>query len=150
MILNAMEGKPLPVYGDGQNIRDWLYVGDHCTAIQAVLQRGTLGETYNIGGDSERTNLVVVETICELMDEKLHPSHAPCRQLIRFVTDRPGHDRRYAIDASKIQNQLGWRPTQTFETGIRETVQWYLDNLDWVKNIQSGQYQQERLGLNAL
>jgi len=146
MILNAIAGKPLPVYGDGQNVRDWLYVGDHCTAIQAVLQGGTRGETYNIGGDSERTNLIVVETICDLIDQLVQPSHAPCRQLIRYVTDRPGHDRRYAIDASKIQNDLGWRPTQTFESGIRETVQWYLENWDWVQNVQSGQYRQERLG----
>lgn len=146
MILNALAGKPLPVYGDGQNVRDWLYVGDHCAAIQAVLQRGTSGETYIIGGDSERTNLCVVETICDLIDQLVKPAHAPCRQLIRYVTDRPGHDRRYAIDASKIRNHLGWRPAQSFESGIRETVQWYLDNRDWVKNVQSGQYRQERLG----
>ena len=107
MILNAIEGIPLPVYGDGQNIRDWLYVDDHCSASQTVLERGVVGQTYNIGGNSERTNLDVVKTICELVDQWIQPPHAPCRQLIRFVTDRPGHDRRYAIDASKIQNQLG-------------------------------------------
>jgi dTDP-glucose 4,6-dehydratase len=140
MIVNALAGKPLPVYGDGQQIRDWLYVKDHCSAICAVLERGTLGETYNVGGWNEKPNIEIVQTVCALLDE-LRPdpagSHA---RLITYVTDRPGHDRRYAIDARKIERELGWRPAETFETGIRKTVQWYLDNQAWVRNVQSGAY----------
>ena len=141
MILNALEQKPLPVYGDGQNVRDWLYVGDHCSAIRAVLQRGRVGETYNIGGNSERNNLHVVETICDLVDElRPDPTLGPRRKLITFVADRPGHDRRYAIDASKIDRELGWRPSITFERGLRETVSWYLDHAAWVESVRSGAY----------
>jgi len=148
MILNALEGKPLPVYGDGRQVRDWLFVEDHCRAIRAVLERGTPGEVYNIGGDCERTNLEVVRTICALVDA-LRPGlpHAPCSSLITFVADRPGHDRRYAIDAGKIRGQLGWKPLETFESGLRRTVQWYLDHPDWVQRITSGKYRRERLGL---
>jgi dTDP-glucose 4,6-dehydratase len=141
MILNALEGKQLPVYGDGANVRDWLFVEDHCSAIRAVLARGRLGETYNVGGNSERKNLDVVNTICDLVDE-MHPdaSIGPRRNLITFVTDRPGHDRRYAIDATKIAAELGWRPAENFEAGLRRTVRWYLDHLDWVDNVRTGAY----------
>jgi dTDP-glucose 4,6-dehydratase len=141
MILNAFEGKALPVYGDGQNVRDWLYVGDHCSAIRAVLERGQPGQTYNIGGNSERNNLHVVETICDLVDE-LRPNAAigSRRKLITFVADRPGHDRRYAIDASKIDRELGWQPVVKFERGLRETVEWYLNNTAWIENVRSGAY----------
>jgi dTDP-glucose 4,6-dehydratase len=150
MILNALEGKNLPVYGDGQNIRDWLYVEDHCRAIQAVLERGRPGEEYNIGGDAERANLAVVHGICDLVDQ-LRPGlpHAPCRSKIAFVKDRPGHDRRYAIDASKIQLELGWQPLENFESGIERTVRWYLANSPWIERVTSGKYRRERLGLNA-
>ena len=150
MILNALEGKNLPVYGDGQNIRDWLYVEDHCRAIEAVLDRGRPGEEYNIGGDAERTNLAVVHGICDLVDQ-LRPGfpHAPCRSKIAYVKDRPGHDRRYAIDASKIQSELGWQPLENFETGIERTVRWYLANSPWIERVTSGKYRRERLGLNA-
>jgi dTDP-glucose 4,6-dehydratase len=141
VILNAINGKPLPIYGDGQQVRDWLYVGDHCSAIRAVLAKGTLGETYNIGGWNEKTNLAVVQTICQILD-KLRPridgkSYA---QQITFVKDRPGHDRRYAIDASKIERELGWRPAETFDSGIRKTIQWYLDNPIWIEGVVSGSY----------
>ena len=148
IILNALEGKPLPVYGDGQNVRDWLYVEDHCEAIRAVLARGRLGASYNIGGNSERTNLGIVNEICRLVDE-LRPGlrHAPCSSLLTFVKDRPGHDRRYAIDASKIRGELGWQPRQNLESGLRLTVQWYLSNPQWIQRVQSGGYRQERLGL---
>ncbi len=148
MILNALEGKPLPVYGDGQQIRDWLFVEDHCRAIILVLLRGRPGEVYNIGGNCERANLDVVRTICALVDE-LRPGlpHAPCSSLITFVKDRPGHDRRYAIDAGKIQRELGWRPQEDFSSGMRRTVAWYFDNLPWVERITSGKYQRQRLGL---
>lgn len=141
MILNALEGKPLPVYGDGQNVRDWLFVGDHCSAIRAVLANGRLGETYNIGGSSERANMQVVNLICDLVDE-LAPSStiASRKELIRFVPDRPGHDRRYAIDARKIQKELGWQPTKTFEEGLRETVEWYLKNSTWIEHVRTGAY----------
>lgn len=141
MILNALEAKPLPVYGDGGNVRDWLYVGDHCSAIRAVLEGGRIGETYNIGGNSERRNLDVVESICDLVDE-MHADKAlgSRRQLITFVKDRPGHDRRYAIDASKIAREIGWQPAQMFESGLRHTVRWYLDHLDWVNDVRSGGY----------
>lgn len=148
MILNALEGKPLPVYGDGQNIRDWLFVEDHCHALWRVLTAGRPGETYNIGGDSEQKNIDVVRTICDIVDS-LRPglAHAPCSSLIAFVQDRPGHDRRYAIDAGKIRSELGWKPQHDFASGIRRTVQWYLDNADWVARVASGEYQRERLGL---
>ncbi|MFT4114932.1 dTDP-glucose 4,6-dehydratase [Silvibacterium sp.] len=143
MILNALEGKPLPVYGDGLNIRDWLFVEDHCSAIRAVLERGRLGETYNVGGNSERNNIHVVNTICDLLDE-LRPDAkiGSRRSLITYVKDRPGHDRRYAINAEKITRELGWQPSLDFEAGIRSTVSWYLEHLDWVNEIRSGAYQQ--------
>ena len=140
MIVNALAGKPLPVYGDGQQIRDWLYVTDHCSAIRAVLSGGRLGETYNIGGWNEKANIDIVKTICALLDELRPASEGPYARLITYVTDRPGHDRRYAIDARKIERELGWRPAETFETGIRKTVQWYLDHPDWVARVQSGAY----------
>ncbi|WP_309639790.1 dTDP-glucose 4,6-dehydratase [Methylibium sp.] len=140
MIVNALAGKPLPVYGDGRQIRDWLYVTDHCSAIRAVLERGRLGETYTIGGGNEQANIDIVHRVAALLDE-LQPSAAgPYARLITHVADRPGHDRRYAIDAQKIERELGWRPTETFETGIRKTVQWYLANTDWVADVQSGGY----------
>ncbi len=148
MILNALEGRDLPVYGDGQNIRDWLHVEDHCAALQMILASGRPGEVYNVGGDAERTNLQVVHLICDLVDE-LRPGlpHAPCRGLIRYVTDRPGHDRRYAIDSTKLQTELGWRPEHDFESGLRETVTWYLTHATWVRRVSDGTYQRERLGL---
>lgn len=139
-ISNALAGKPLPVYGDGQQIRDWLYVEDHCTAIRRVLATGRLGETYNVGGNNQRANLDVVHTICSLLDE-LKPGAKPYAELITFVQDRPGHDRRYAIDARKISGELGWTPAHTFETGIRATVQWYLANGEWTSHVTSGEYQ---------
>jgi dTDP-glucose 4,6-dehydratase len=141
MIVNAQAGKPLPVYGDGQQIRDWLYVTDHCTAIRRVLESGTIGETYNIGGWNEKPNLEIVHTVCAILDE-LRPraDGRHYKEQIAYVTDRPGHDRRYAIDARKIELQLGWKPAETFETGIRKTVRWYLDNPQWVANVQSGAY----------
>ena len=139
-IVNALAGKPLPVYGDGQQVRDWLYVGDHASAIRAVLARGRVGQTYNIGGWNERANLEIVHTVCTLLDELRPDPAGPHRRLISHVKDRPGHDRRYAIDARKIERELGWRPAETFETGIRKTVQWYLDHADWVANVQSGGY----------
>ncbi len=141
MIANALAGKPLPVYGDGQQVRDWLYVGDHCSALRRVLDAGRLGETYNIGGWNEKANLDVVHTLCALLDE-LAPKAGSYREQITFVADRPGHDRRYAIDARKIERELGWRPAETFETGLKKTVQWYLANQDWVRKVQSGEYQQ--------
>ncbi len=141
MIVNALAGKPLPVYGDGQQVRDWLYVTDHCSAIRRVLEAGRLGETYNIGGWNEKTNLTIVHTICDLLDE-LQPraDGQSYRTQITHVQDRPGHDRRYAIDARKIERELGWRPAETFDTGIRKTVAWYLANADWVRSVQSGAY----------
>ncbi|HEX7635146.1 MAG TPA: dTDP-glucose 4,6-dehydratase [Noviherbaspirillum sp.] len=139
MIANALAGKPLPIYGDGRNVRDWLYVGDHCTAVRRVLQDGRPGETYNIGGWNEKTNLEVVHTLCDILDH-LAPRAGSYRDLITFVKDRPGHDRRYAIDAGKIERELGWKPAQSFDSGIRKTVQWYLDNQDWVRDVQSGSY----------
>jgi dTDP-glucose 4,6-dehydratase len=140
MIVNALAAKPLPVYGDGMQVRDWLYVGDHCSAIRAVLARGRLGETYNIGGWNEKPNREIVDTLCTLLDELRPDPAGPCARLITFVTDRPGHDRRYAIDARKIERELGWRPAETFDTGIRKTVAWYLDHADWVAEVQSGAY----------
>ncbi len=142
MILNARDGKPLPVYGDGKNVRDWLYVDDHCAAISAVLDRGRPGETYNIGGWNEKANLEIVETICDLVDEMAPRSTGSRRDLITFVEDRPGHDRRYAIDAAKIERELGWKPAETFATGIRKTVRWYLENETWVREVTSGSYRQ--------
>ncbi|NCW21938.1 MAG: dTDP-glucose 4,6-dehydratase [Gammaproteobacteria bacterium] len=140
MIVNALAGKPLPVYGDGQQIRDWLYVTDHCSAIRAVLARGRLGETYNVGGWNEKANIEIVRTICTLLDELRPDPAGSYARLITYVKDRPGHDRRYAIDARKIERELGWRPAETFETGIRKTVAWYLANGDWVSRVQSGAY----------
>ena len=145
-ILNAIEGKPLPVYGKGANVRDWLHVEDHAEALERVLTRGGAGETYLIGGRQERTNLQVVEAICDLVDERL-PADAPHRALIRFVADRPGHDRRYAIDPGKAEAELGWRPRETFETGLARTVDWYLANRDWWEPIRTGAYRGERLGV---
>lgn len=145
MILNALAGKALPVYGDGQQIRDWLYVEDHARALIKVATEGQVGETYNIGGHNEKANLTVVETLCDLLQE-LVPSEKAYRDLITFVTDRPGHDVRYAIDASKIERELGWAPEETFETGLRKTVQWYLANETWWKRVQDGSYQGQRLG----
>jgi dTDP-glucose 4,6-dehydratase len=139
MIANALAGKPLPIYGDGQQVRDWLYVGDHCSAIRRILTDGKPGETYNIGGWNEKANIDVVHTLCDLLDE-LAPGKQSYRQQITYVTDRPGHDRRYAIDARKTERELGWRPAETFETGMRKTVQWYLANQEWVRKIQSGDY----------
>jgi len=148
MILNALEGKPLPVYGDGLNIRDWLHVEDHTQALRTVLSLGEPGEVYNIGGNSERTNLDVVRTICRLLDErKPDSSREPRESLITYVKDRPGHDQRYAIDASKIKDQLGWQPTETFESGFAKTVNWYLDHPEWIQRVTSGVYRRERLGL---
>jgi dTDP-glucose 4,6-dehydratase len=140
MIVNALAGKPLPVYGDGMNVRDWLYVGDHCAAIREVLARGRVGETYNIGGCNEMPNIEIVRAVCALLDE-LHPDPAGSySRLIAYVKDRPGHDRRYAIDARKIERELGWRPAETFASGIRKTVRWYLDHPEWVADVQSGAY----------
>ena len=140
MIVNALAGKPLPVYGDGQQIRDWLYVKDHCAAIRAVLARGTPGQTYNIGGWNEKPNIEIVQTVCALLDEMRPDPAGSHARLITHVTDRPGHDRRYAIDARKIERELGWKPAETFDTGIRKTVRWYLEHADWVARVQSGAY----------
>jgi dTDP-glucose 4,6-dehydratase len=140
MIVNALAGKPLPVYGDGMQIRDWLYVRDHCSAIRTVLDRGRVGETYNVGGWNEKPNIEIVKTICALLDELRPNAQGSYARLVTYVKDRPGHDRRYAIDARKIERELGWRPAETFDTGIRKTVQWYLDNAKWVADVQSGGY----------
>jgi dTDP-glucose 4,6-dehydratase len=150
VILNALEGKPLPVYGDGQQVRDWIYVEDHCRAIRAVLARGRPGEVYNIGGNCERANLDVVRSISAIVD-RLRPGlpHAPCSSLITFVKDRPGHDRRYAIDAAKARSRLGWEPREDFESGLHRTVRWYLENPAWVERVTSGKYRRERLGLGG-
>ena len=142
VISNALARKPLPIYGDGLNIRDWLYVGDHCSAIRCVLEKGKIGETYNIGGHNERNNITIVRTICAILDEMRPHPEGSYANLITYVKDRPGHDRRYAIDSTKLQTQLGWKPKECFETGIRKTVQWYLDHQDWVKNVQSGAYRE--------
>ncbi|MBV8476921.1 MAG: dTDP-glucose 4,6-dehydratase [Acidobacteria bacterium] len=143
IILNGRSGKPLPIYGDGRNVRDWLYVGDHCEAVRIVLAGGVPGHTYNIGGRNEKPNIEVVETICSILDE-LCPADPvmPHRKLIRFVEDRPGHDRRYAIDASKIERELGWKPGETFESGLRKTVRWYLEHAAWIEEVSSGSYRQ--------
>ncbi len=147
MIAKALVGEPLPIYGDGGNVRDWLYVEDHCQAVLRVLAAGRCGEVYNIGGNSERTNLEVVDTLCDLLDETCPNSpHRPHRQLKTFVTDRPGHDRRYAIDASKLERELGWQPQHSFETGLAHTVRWYLQHQDWCARILDGRYQGQRLG----
>ncbi|MEB3216326.1 MAG: dTDP-glucose 4,6-dehydratase [Nostocales cyanobacterium 94392] len=140
-ILNALDGKPLPIYGDGQNVRDWLYVIDHCEAIYLVLQQGQIGETYNIGGLNEQTNLTVVKKICTILDELAPKPNFSHSSLITFVPDRPGHDRRYAIDCSKIKQDLGWQPKENFDSGLRKTVEWYLNNSDWVNQVRSGAYQ---------
>jgi len=142
VILNARDGKPLPVYGDGKNVRDWLYVEDHCEAIATVLQGGKPGETYNIGGWNEKPNIEIVQAICDLLDEMAPRKGTSRRELITFVKDRPGHDRRYAIDARKIERELGWKPKETFETGLRKTVRWYLENESWIKGVTSGEYRQ--------
>ena len=143
MILHACSGKPLPVYGDGENVRDWLYVEDHCRAIRTVLSQGGVGETYNIGGRSEKKNLEIIGDICELLDE-LRPNDpvVPHRKLVTFVKDRPGHDRRYAMDTRKIERDLKWQPQETFESGIRKTVCWYLEHEDWVRDVTSGSYRE--------
>jgi len=150
MIANCIDEKPLPVYGEGLNVRDWLFVADHCDAIYSVLQKGALGETYNIGGNNEIKNIDIVNTICSILDEmKPRSNVGSYTELINYVTDRPGHDFRYAIDASKIKGEIGWAPKETFETGIRKTIQWYLDNENWWRKIQSENYEQERLGLKS-
>ena len=148
MILNALEGKPLPVYGDGQQIRDWLHVDDHARALRLVLETGKTGETYNIGGHNEKTNLEVVKAICTLLDRLVPDSpYSLHENLVTFVDDRPGHDVRYAIDADKIARELGWLPQETFESGIEKTVKWYLENPEWCQHVQDGSYQRERLGV---
>ena len=150
VILNALDGKALPIYGKGDQIRDWLYVEDHAKALYKVVTEGKVGETYNIGGHNEKQNIEVVKTICKILDElKPQNNHQPYETLITFVKDRPGHDLRYAIDASKIAKDLGWKPEETFETGIRKTVEWYLNNLEWCRRVQDGSYQRERLGVSA-
>lgn len=150
MISNAQQGKSLPIYGKGDNIRDWLFVDDHAKALRVVLEQGVVGESYNIGGFNEHTNLDVVHRLCDILDELLPDSpYLPHKNLITFVTDRPGHDQRYAIDASKIERELGWRPEETFETGLRKTVEWYLDNKEWCQHVLDGSYQQQRLGLQG-
>lgn len=148
VILNALEGKPLPVYGKGDQIRDWLYVEDHARALYKVVTEGKVGETYNIGGHNEKQNIEVIHTLCDILQD-LAPGHIHYRDLITGVKDRPGHDRRYAIDASKIGRELGWQPAETFESGIRKTVQWYLENLQWCRRVQDGSYQRERLGVKV-
>lgn len=148
VILNALDGKPLPIYGKGNQIRDWLYVEDHARALYKVVTEGAIGETYNIGGHNEKQNIEVVKTICSILDKlQPQPNNKPYESLITFVTDRPGHDVRYAIDASKIKSDLDWTPEETFDSGIRKTVEWYLDNLEWCRRVQDGSYQRERLGV---
>ncbi len=148
MLLNALEGKPLPIYGTGQNVRDWLYVEDHCRALLTILEKGVPGERYNIGGHNEKTNIDIVHTLCDILDQKKPRSDGKSyREQVAFVKDRPGHDMRYAIDASKIKRELGWVPQETFETGIVKTVDWYLKNLDWCQRITDGSYRRERLGM---
>ena len=145
MILNSFEGKSLPIYGDGSNIRDWLHVEDHCSGILSVLRGGKVGETYCIGGASEKTNMEVINTLCEIIDQKF-PDRAPHDRLKTFVKDRPGHDRRYAIDFSKINKELGWNPSYSFKEGMMQTVEWYLNHQEWCENVTTGKYQRERLG----
>ena len=141
MILNGIGGKPLPIYGDGRNVRDWLYVEDHCEALRLAVERGRVGEVYNIGGNCEKTNLEVVEAICNILDELFPDSpHVPHSSLVTFVKDRAGHDRRYAIDSSKMEGELGWQPLETFESGIRKTVNWYIEHPAWVESVQTGAY----------
>ena len=147
-ILNALEGLPLPVYGDGANVRDWLYVEDHARALHLIATRGRPGATYNVGGRNERRNIEVVRRICAILDE-LRPQNAPHERLIRFVADRPGHDRRYAIDATRLESELGWRARETFDTGLERTVRWYLDNESWWRPLRDNAYAGERLGLVA-
>jgi dTDP-glucose 4,6-dehydratase len=150
MILTALAGRPLPVYGDGVNVRDWLYVDDHVAALRLAFEHGTPGETYLVGGDSEHTNLEVVEMICDLLDERLGRAAATStRRFITFVTDRPGHDFRYAIDTSRVKRELGWTARESFDTGLRRTVDWYLENSVWCERVWSGAYRQERLGLGG-
>jgi dTDP-glucose 4,6-dehydratase len=152
VMLNALEGKPLPVYGKGDQVRDWLFVEDHARALRLVMEQGKLGETYNIGGHNEKMNIDVVKTLCRLLDGRVeqHPEGITAfEQLIEFVTDRPGHDQRYAIDASKIKDELGWEPRETFESGLAKTIDWYLDNVEWSEHVRNGSYQGERLGLVA-
>lgn len=150
VIARALAGEPLPVYGDGRNVRDWLYVGDHCAAIRAVLERGRVGETYNVGGDAERQNIEVVRTICALLDARRpRPDGRPRAEQITYVADRPGHDRRYAIDATKLKDELGWTPAHSFEQGIADTVDWYLGHQDWVSRVLDGSYRLERIGTAA-
>lgn len=150
IIHNALAGKPLPIYGDGKQIRDWLYVEDHCQAIRTVLEKGRLGEVYAIGGNNEKANLEIVHSICDLLDEMSpEATGKPYKSLITFVNDRPGHDRRYAIDSGKVQRQLGWTPKETFQTGLRKTIRWYLDHQTWVDRVMSGAYRGERLGLGS-
>ena len=149
VILNALDSKALPIYGTGNQIRDWLFVEDHARALYQVVTQGSVGETYNIGGHNEKQNIEVVKTICRILDQLRPQNNAqPYENLITFVKDRPGHDLRYAIDASKIENELGWKPLETFETGIRKTIEWYLNNLEWCRHVQDGSYQRERLGVN--
>jgi len=152
MILNALDGKPLPVYGKGDQVRDWLYFDDHAQTLCLVMEQGEPGETYNIGGHNEKMNLDVVKTLCRLLDEKIgqHPNGVTrFEELITYVTDRPGHDQRYAIDAGEIKNELGWEPQETFESGLVKTIDWYLDNQEWCDHVRDGSYQGERLGLAA-
>jgi dTDP-glucose 4,6-dehydratase len=141
MIANALEGKPLPVYGDGSNIRDWLYVDDHNRALWAVIERGGVGETYNIGGNSEKTNLQIVTMICEILGQELNQDPETFKKLITFIKDRPGHDYRYAMDSTKLQQELSWQPQETLASGLRKTIRWYLENQDWLKSVKSGDYQ---------
>ena len=149
MIIQALEGKALPVYGDGQNVRDWLYVEDHVRALWCILQHGQVGQTYNVGGDAERTNLDVVHTLCTLLDERLPRAQGRYQDLITPVADRPGHDRRYAIDASKLMRELDWQPQENFTSGLAKTVDWYLANRSWWERVRDGRYRGERLGLLA-
>ncbi|HYM21876.1 MAG TPA: dTDP-glucose 4,6-dehydratase [Vicinamibacterales bacterium] len=149
MVLNALDGRPLPIYGDGLQVRDWLHVDDHCAGLMLALEKGREGEKYNVGGANERSNIEIVDRICDLVDElrTAGPGSASAHRLKTFVPDRPGHDRRYAIDASKIRRELGWKPAHTFETGLRETVKWYLEHRDWCENVTAGRYDRQRLGL---
>jgi dTDP-glucose 4,6-dehydratase len=150
IIARALAGEPLPIYGDGRNVRDWLYVGDHCAAIRAVLHGGRVGETYNVGGDAEMQNIDVVNVICKLLDQRRPRSDGlPRSSQITYVADRPGHDRRYAIDASKLHDELGWQPAHSFEQGISDTVDWYLEHQDWVQRVLDGSYRLERIGAAA-